>query len=93
MSDKLAETHLTRYEHWLLKKKKMNQRIRATCENYGDSVNHTVDTAKFRYVKEHNLLVCTNAKVKNMKVIPSQLTSVTLGWEHHHDCSSLQSHS
>ena len=93
MSDKLAETHSASYEQWLLKKNKMNQRVRATCEKYGDSVNHTVDTAKFRYVKEHNLLVCTNAKVRNMKATPSQLTSITLGWEHHHDSPSLQAHS
>ena len=67
MSAKSAERHHTGYEKWLLKKEEMNQKIRETCEKYSDSVNHTVDTAKLRYVQEHNLLVCTHAKVKYPK--------------------------
>ena len=70
MSAKSAKRPQTGYEKWLLKKQKMNQKMRETCEKYSDSVNHTVDTAKFRYVNEHNLLVCTNAKVQYPKYPP-----------------------
>ena len=94
MSAKSAAKHQTGYEKWLLKKQKMNQKLRETCEKYSDSVNHTVDTAKFRYVKEHNLLVCLNEKVNYPnKYLPPPITVLTLGRDYYYDGSPVQSHS